>query len=72
MRAGGVFSPYVESTVEDDLVVGTESVVPLDPPLLESVLLSVRNDALDLLRRSFKNEGAIIHLGRMSEPVIDK
>jgi hypothetical protein len=58
--------------VEDDLVVGTESVVPLDPPLLESVLRSVRNEALDRLRRSFRNEGAIIHLGEQLEVGIEK
>lgn len=53
--------------VDDDLRVGTESLVPLVPPLLESVLLSVedvRNEALDLLRRSFKKEGIADLAGR--------
>ena len=36
--AGGVFPPYVELRVEEDFVVGTEPFVPLEPPLLESVL----------------------------------
>lgn len=62
--AGGVFPPYVELTVEEDCVVGTVSVVPLEPPLLESVLRSVRNEAFDLRRRSFRNEGAIVDLGK--------
>jgi hypothetical protein len=62
VSAGGVFPPYVEFNVDDDLVVGTESFVPLDPPLLESVLFSVRKEAFDLLRRSFRNEGAMVSL----------
>ena len=52
--------PYVEFNVEEDFVVGTESFVPLEPPLLESVLRSVLKLALERLRRSFKNEDAII------------
>lgn len=60
MSVGGVFPPYVELTVEEDWVVGTDSAVPLEPMLLESVLRSVRNEAFDLLRRSFRNEGAIV------------
>jgi hypothetical protein len=52
--AGGVVEPYVEFRVEDE--------APLDPPMLESVLLSVMKLALDRLRRSFKNEGAMVVL----------
>jgi hypothetical protein len=65
VSAGGVLPPYEELAVDDDLRVGTESLmplVPLVPPLLESVLLSVddvRNEALDLLRRSLKKEGIV-------------
>jgi hypothetical protein len=60
MSAGGVVPPYIEFNVEEDFVVGTESFVPLEPPLLESVLRSVLELALERLRKSFKNEGAII------------
>lgn len=58
---GGVFEPpYAELTVDEDLLVGCDSVVPVPlEPLLESVLRSVRNEALDLLFKSLKNEGAI-------------
>lgn len=63
VSAGGVVPPYVEFKVEEDFVVGTEPLVPLNPlPLLESVLLSVLKLALERLRISFKKEGAIIHL----------
>jgi hypothetical protein len=55
----GVVAPYVELKVEEDFVVGTEPFVPLDPPLLESVLRSVLKLALERRRMSFKNEGAI-------------
>jgi hypothetical protein len=67
--AGGVVAPYVEFKVEEDLV-GTEPFVPL-LPLLESVDLSVRKLAFERLRMSFKNEGAMIHLRRISELVIE-
>ena len=50
---------------------GTEPLVPLDPPVLESVLLSVLKLALDLLRMSFKNEGAIVQLRTLLEPEIE-
>lgn len=55
--AGGVTVPYMEFKGEDDFVV-----VPLEPPLLESVLGSVRKLAFERLRKSFKNEGAMIYL----------
>jgi hypothetical protein len=45
--------------------------VPLDPPVLESVLLSVLKLALDLLRMSFKNEGAIVQLRTLLEQEIE-
>jgi hypothetical protein len=63
---GGVVPPYIEFNVEEDLfVVGAEPL--LDPfiplaSLLESVLRSVRKLALERLLKSFRNEGAIIHL----------
>ena len=56
---GGVVAPYVEFKVVEDFVVGTEPFVPLDPPLLESVLRSVLKLALERRRISFKKEGAI-------------
>jgi hypothetical protein len=55
VRIGGVVPPNVEFNVEEDFVVGTEPLVPL----LESVDLSVLKLALERLRMSFKNEGAI-------------
>jgi hypothetical protein len=58
VRIGGVVPPNVEFNVEEDFVAGTEPLVPL----LESVDLSVLKLALERLRMSFKNEGAIIHL----------
>jgi len=60
--AGGVVEPYVEFRVEDEAAIGAEPLVPLDPPMLESVLLSVVKLALDRLRRSFKKEGAMVVL----------
>ena len=49
-------------------MVGTEPLVPLDPlPLLESVLLSVLKLALERLRMSLRNEGAILQLCIVSE-----
>ena len=71
LSAGGVVAPYVEFNVEEDFVVGTEPLVPLDPlPLLESVLLSVLKLALDRLRISFRKEGAIIHLRILLDKVL--
>lgn len=58
VRAGGVVPPYVEFRVEEDFVVGTEPFVRF-VPLLESVLRSVLKLALERLRMSFINEGAI-------------
>jgi hypothetical protein len=56
-----VVEPWVEFKVEDEAARGTESLAPLDPPaLLESVLLSVLKLALDRLRTSFRNEGAMV------------
>lgn len=49
----------MEFKVDEDFVVGTEPFVPLEAPL-ESVLRSVLKLALERLRMSFKNEGAII------------
>lgn len=75
VRAGGVFPSYEELAVDEDLIVGIESFVSLVPPLLESVLLSVefvRKEALDLLRRSLRNEGAIIHSPRGSSELAIK
>lgn len=53
--SGGVCEPTAEPRVDDDFDVGT---VPL-LRLLLSVDFSVRKLAFDLLRRSFRNEGAI-------------
>ena len=52
---GGVCNPNVESKVDEDFDVGA---VPL-LRLLLSVDFSVRKLAFDLLRRSFRKEGAI-------------
>lgn len=56
-----------EFRVEEDLVVGIEPAVPLEPPLLDSVLLSVLKLALERLRMSFKKEGAIVHLNECQD-----
>lgn len=53
--SGGVWEPTADPRVDEDFDVGT---VPL-LILLLSVDFSVRKLAFDLLRRSFKNEGAI-------------
>lgn len=53
--SGGVCEPTADPRVDDDFDVGT---VPL-LRLLLSVDFSVRKLAFDLLRRSFRNEGAI-------------
>lgn len=53
--SGGVCEPTADPRVDDDFEVGT---VPL-LRLLLSVDFSVRKLAFDLLRRSFRNEGAI-------------
>ena len=56
-----------EFRVEEDLVVGIEPAMPLEPPLLDSVLLSVLKLALERLRMSFKKEGAIVHLNECQD-----
>ena len=60
VRAGGVVEPF--RLVVEDFLVGTEPLVPFVPleAPLESVERSVLKLALDFLRRSLRNEGAMI------------